>query len=162
MVDMLRQMPVDLEPKRQNRWVLEFPNGINIESWQVQTAGAPKMTINKTEVPYINTTDFVAGKYIWDALTFTFIDPITPSSSQGIMEWVRQHAETATGRMGYASQYKKELILKMLDPAGQEVSKWVLEGCMIENVDFGDLDYGSDDLTNISVTVQPARCILEY
>ena len=162
MADMLRQMPVDLEPKRQNRFVLEFPAGLDIESWQVQTAGKPKMTINKVEMPYMNTTDYVAGKYAWDALTITFIDCITPSSSQSIMEWVRQHAESATGRMGYATQYKKELILKSLDPAGNEVDKWVLEGCMIESVDFGDNDYGADDLSMVTITVQPSRCILEY
>lgn len=162
-VEMLRQMPVDLEPKRQNRWVLEFADPkLGIQPWMVQTAGRPKMTINKTGIPYMNTTTFVAGKFVWDSMTITFVDPIGPSATQLLHNWILQHAESATGLMGLATEYKKTIYLKMLDPAGFEVEKWVMEGCMIETVDFGELDYGSDELVHPSVTIQPDRCILSY
>ncbi len=36
----------------------------------------------------------------------TFKDPIGPSASQALMEWFRLHAESVTGRMGYAAGYK--------------------------------------------------------
>ena len=76
------------------------------------------------------------------------------------MEWVRLHAESITGRMGYAAGYKKDIILYSLDPTGVEVEKWTLEQCQIVSIDFGDNDYSSDDLTNITLEIQPWRCIL--
>lgn len=76
------------------------------------------------------------------------------------MEWVRLHAESLTGRMGYAAGYKKNILLKSLDPTGVEVEKWFLEHCMITSIDFGDNDYSSDELTNITLELQPWRCIL--
>ena len=95
-------------------------------------------------------------------MTIKFRDPIGPSAAQALMEWVRLHAESVTGRMGYAAGYKKNLDLEMLDPTGVVVEKWILQGCLITGADFGALSYASDALAEISVTIQPDRCILVY
>jgi len=42
------------------------------------------------------------------------------------------------------------------------IEKWQLIGCIITNADFGALAYNSDSLADISVTIQPDRCILVY
>ena len=76
------------------------------------------------------------------------------------MEWVRLHAESATGRMGYAIGYKKNLVLKALDPTGVEVEKWTLIGCIISSAKFDDFDYGADDVAKVTITIQPDRCLL--
>jgi hypothetical protein len=76
------------------------------------------------------------------------------------MEWVRLHAESLTGRMGYAAGYKKNILLKAVDPTGVEVEKWTLEQCMITAIDFGENSYEEDGLTTVQLTLQPWRCIL--
>ena len=78
------------------------------------------------------------------------------------MEWVRLHAESVTGRMGYAAGYKQDLTLEMLDPTGVAVEKWILIGCLITKASFGEVGYSGDDLATIDVTIQPDRCILVY
>jgi len=156
---MLRDVPFTYEPKRVNRFFAEIID-VNVEVWQIQKFKRPSMKINSVSIPYMNEQNYVAGRYSWDPVTITFIDPIGPSTSQILMEWVRLHAESLTGRMGYAAGYKKTIILKSLDPTGIEVEKWTLEQCMITNINFGDNDYGSDELTNITLEVQPWRCIL--
>ena len=42
---------------------------------------------------------------------------------QALMEWFRLHAESVSGRMGYASGYKKDIELEMLDPTGVVIEK---------------------------------------
>lgn len=158
--EMIRGIPFDYEPKRTNRFFAEFDDGLGIEVWKVQKFNRPKMTINSVEIPYMNETNYVSGKYKWEEMTITFIDPIGPSTSEQLMEWVRLHAESLTGRMGYAAGYKKNIVLKSLDPTGVPVEKWTLEQCMITKIDFGDNDYDEDNLTNITLTIQPYRCIL--
>ena len=157
---MLIGVPFDYEPKRKNRFFAEFPSELGIEVWKVRSFDRPKLDINSVEIPYMNEMQYVSGRYKWDPLTIEFLDPIGPSTSQQLMEWVRLHAESLTGRMGYAAGYKKNIILKELDPTGIEVAKFFLEQCMITNIDFQEHDYTNDEITTISLTIQPWRCIL--
>lgn len=158
--EMIRGIPFEYEPKRVNRFFAEFDDALGIEVWKVQKFKRPSMKINSVQIDFMNERNYVAGRYNWDEMTVTFLDPIGPSSSQQLMEWVRLHAESLTGRMGYKAGYAKNILLKALDPTGIEVEKWFLEQCMITGINFGDNDYGSDELTNIELTIQPWRCIL--
>lgn len=160
MAEMLRPIPVDLEPKRKNRFVLEFPADLDFAEWMVQTASRPAMNINVTEIDYMNTKTYVAGKVEFETMDITFIDVIGPSTSQKIMTWIRQTFDSATGRMGYATNYKKNLTLKLLDPAGEEVEKWVIYGAFVINANFNDLDHSSDELTDVTITLRYDRAVL--
>lgn len=162
MAEMLRGIPFDFEPKRVNRFYAEFASELGIEVWKVQSFKRPSLSIGKTEIPYLNEMQYVAGRYQWAEMDITFIDTIGPSTSNQLMEWVRLHAESLTGRMGYAAGYKKNINLKALDPTGVEVEKWFIEQAQIVNVDFGENDQGNDDVQMITVTIQPWRCILNY
>ena len=89
----------------------------------------------------------------------TFRDPICPSAAQALMEWVRLHAESVTGRMGYAAGYKKDIELELLYPTGVVIEKWILQGTMLTNANFNDLDYSSSDVADISATLRFDRAI---
>lgn len=162
MANLLSRLPIPNEVKKKNRFVLRFPSSMGINEWFVSTAARPKMTIGSVEIPFLNTSTFVAGRFKWDPMTFTFRDPIGPSAGQALMEWVRQHAESVTGRMGYAVLYKKDIELDMLDPVGVPVERWILQGVMITDINFNDLSYAEEGLADISMTVQPDRCIQLY
>jgi len=157
-------IPINFEPKRNNRFYLEFPNEIldKAEIWKVSEVKRPSMKIESVKIPYMNETNYVAGRYTWDSIDITLLDPIAPSTSTQMMEWVRLHAESLTGRMGYAIGYKKDLLLKALDPTGVEIEKWLLEQCMLTSVDFGNNKQDDDGLQTVKITVQPYRCILNY
>jgi len=156
---MIRTIPFKYEPKRVNRFYAEFID-TGIEVWSIQKFKRPSMKINSVPIMFMNEQNYVAGRYTWDSLSVDFLDPIGPSSSQQLMEWVRLHAESLTGRMGYAAGYKKNILLKALDPTGIEVEKWFLEQCQIVSIDFGENSYEDDALTKITLEIQPWRCIL--
>jgi hypothetical protein len=40
----------------------------------------------------------------------------------------------------------------MLDPTGVVVEKWILEGCFLTSLNFGDLNYSQDELATIDET----------
>ena len=162
MADLLMKMPVPYEPKRQNRFILRFPSSLGINEWFVETAARPHITIVATEIPFLNTSTYVAGRFNWQPLAVTFRDPIGPSASQALMEWVRLHAESVTGRMGYAAGYKKDIALEMLDPTGVVVEKWILYGTFLTDVNFNALSYSQDALATIAATLRMDRCVLVY
>jgi hypothetical protein len=78
------------------------------------------------------------------------------------MEWFRLHAESVTGRMGYAAGYKKDIELEMLDPTGVVVEKWILQGSFMTDLNFNELDYNNDALATIDCTLRMDRCIQVY
>jgi hypothetical protein len=162
MADLLMKMPVPYEPKRQNRFIVRFPSTLGINEWYVTSAARPSAKINATEIPFLNTSTYVAGRFTWDTLRVTFKDPIGPSASQALMEWFRLHAESVTGRMGYAAGYKKDIELEMLDPTGVVVEKWILQGTFIQDINFGELDYSRDEIATIQCTLRMDRCILVF
>lgn len=163
MANLLMKMPVPYEPKKQNRFILRFPSSLGINEWFVTSTKRPSINIGEVEIPFLNTSTWVAGRFTWNSIDVTFKDPIGPSAAQALMEWVRLHAESVTGRMGYASGYKKDIELEMLDPTGVVVEKWILQGTQLSgDVDFGTLDYSAEDIAEITATLRMDRCILVY
>lgn len=162
MSDLLLRMPLNYEPLRKNRWLLRFPSDLGIQEWTVSKAKRPKINQEAKPIEFLNTETYVVGRYKWDPITVTLRDPIGPSASQAIMEWVRLHSESVTGRQGYAIGYKRDIELEMLDPTGVVVSKWILKNAFITSADFGDLDYSQDDLATIDVNIQMDYAILAY
>lgn len=156
------KMPIPYEPKRVNRFILRFPSSMGINEWYVESAKRPSAKIGSVAIPFLNTETYVAGRFTWDTINVTFRDPIGPSAMQALMEWFRSHAESVTGRMGYASLYKKDIDLEMLDPTGVAVEKWILQGTFMTSLDGGNLNYAQDNLANITVTLRPDRCIQVY
>jgi hypothetical protein len=162
MADLLMKMPAPYEPKRVNRFIVRFDSSLGINEWFVTSAARPSAKINSVAIPFLNTSTYVAGRFEWNEIRITFKDPIGPSASQALMEWFRLHAESVTGRMGYAAGYKKNVDLEMLDPTGVVVEKWKLEGCFITDLNFNELDYSRDDLASITTSLRMDRCIQIY
>jgi hypothetical protein len=162
MSDLLMKMPLQYEPLRKNRWLFRFPSDLGIMEWFCESAKRPSIQQKDVEIPFLNTSTWVVGRYTWDTIQVTLRDPIGPSASQAVMEWVRLHSESVTGRQGYAAGYKRDVEIEMLDPTGVVVQKWILKNTMCTNVDFGDLNYSQDDLSTITMTLRFDYAILAY
>jgi len=162
MADLLRQVPIEYELIRVNRFELQFPTELGIESWMVQKAKRPSLKINSVKIPFMNTIFSVAGQYEWEAMEIEFIQTIGPSTSEKLIEWVRLHVESLTGRMGYFAGYAKDLVLTSLDPTGVAVEQWTLQNCWVTDADFGQNDHGDDGLQMIKITIQPQWCVKNY
>ena len=153
-------LPNKFEPKRKFRWVFSIEG---IDAFLMKTAARPSMTLENIEIPYINSVRYVSGKGKWDEMTVTLHDPIAPSGAQQVMEWVRTHFESVSGRAGYADFYKRDCQLKMLDPVGTVVELWDIKGAMITKADFGGgLDYNTNDAIEISLGLRFDNCVLQY
>ena len=162
MSDLLLKMPLNYEPLRKNRWLLRFPADLGIQEWWLSSASRPSIKQTEKEIQFLNTSTWVVGRYTWDTIQVKLRDPIGPSASQAIMEWVRLHSESVTGRQGYAAGYKRDVELEMLDPTGVVVSKWILKNVMITDASFGELDYSQDDVAEIQITLRFDYAILCY
>jgi hypothetical protein len=147
------------EPKQQNRFVL-YADGF--PAYLIKALGAVSVTQATVPLNHINIQRFVKGKTTWGTIDLTLYDAITPSGAQSIMEWVRLHHESVTGRDGYSDFYKKDLTVNILGPVGDIVSEWIIKGAIITAATFGDYNYDNEGAIEISMTVQPDYCVLNF
>ena len=148
------------EPKLSNRFIMNIEG---IPAFLVKTTGRPNITLNEVELNHINVKRYVKGRAEWQQLTVTLYDPIVPSGAQAVMEWVRLHHESVTGRDGYSDFYKKDITFNVLGPVGDKVEEWVLKGAMIQEANFNDLDYANGtDVVDITLTLRYDYAILQF
>ena len=153
-------LPNKFEPKRGYRWVLAIEG---IDSFLVTTTKRPSVSIGSTPIKFINSYRHISnGKGVFSNITVDLHDPIAPSGAQQVMEWIRTHYESVSGRSGYADFYKRDLQLKMLDPIGTVVELWDIKGALLTAADFGSLSYESDEIMKVSITMEVDNCVLQF
>ena len=149
----------NFEPKMKNRFIMEIDG---IPSYLIKTANRPSIQFEVVTLDHINVKRKLKGKGEWQDIEITLFDPIVPSGAQQVMEWVRTSHESITGRDGYADFYKKDIDIYMLGPVGDKIENWKLKGAFINNAVFNDLDWASNDPSEISLTLSYDYAILEY
>jgi hypothetical protein len=147
------------EPKLQNRFIFYIDG---IPAYLIKNADRPKYTSNTVVLDHINVKRKVKGKSDWGNISVTLYDPVTPSGAQAVMEWVRLHHESVTGRDGYSDFYKKDIRFNTLGPVGDVVEEWICKGAIVEGAEFGSGDWTSDTPMEISLTIAMDYAILNY
>ena len=149
----------NFEPKMKNRFIMEIDG---IPSYLIKTANRPSITFEKVTLDHINVKRQLKGKGEWQDIEITLYDPIVPSGAVAVMEWVRLSHESITGRDGYADFYKNDVQIYMLGPVGDKIEQFTLKGAFITSANFNDLDWASNDPSDISLTLSYDYAILEF
>ena len=148
------------EPKQANRFIL-YMDGM--PSYIIKGVSAVTLNQGIVTLNHINVERKVKGKSVWQDVTLTLFDPITPSGAQATMEWVRLHHESVTGRDGYSDFYKKDLTINVLGPVGDIVSEWILKGAFITSTNFGEYSWDTvDTAINLQITVSIDYAVLNF
>jgi len=148
------------EPKQANRFIM-YVDGI--PAYMIKEVGELKIENGEVILNHINTYRKVKGKSKWSDLSMTLFDPITPSGAQAVMEWVRLHHESVTGRDGYSDFYKKDLTINVLGPVGDVVSEWIIKGAFIKDAAFTGYNWDTENQAQtIALTVGMDYCVLNF
>jgi hypothetical protein len=134
----------------------------DIPAFLIKASAKPSLANGEITLDHINVQRYVKGKSVWNTISVTLYDAIVPSGAQAVMEWVRLHHESATGRDGYSSFYKKEVRLKQLSPLGEVIEEWILNGTYIVDANFGSLDWSTEDVVNIEMTLRYDWAFLSF
>jgi hypothetical protein len=154
-----------LHPKHKNRWRVTFANlagGVDSQpmSMQARRVKRPVLSFETIELHRYNSRAWIAGKHNWEPITMTIEDDVTSSASNVIQAQLQkqQFLIGAEGQFlaaaGEGSLYKFVTYLDMLDGNDQVIEKWTVEGCYIEQADFGEVDYTVNEAVTIELTVR--------
>ena len=150
------------DPKRAFRFKVEIGESGTI--WYAKTANRPSVTFAETTHNFMNHTYYWPGKASWNEVVVTFIDPVDPDLGGNLMQAVADSGYTIpVGTNNMTSMSKKSVMeslggagndirIHVIDEDGEQLETWSLKHAWITNINFSDLDYGSDEMSEISVT----------
>ena len=155
------------EPKRNFRFkvlinALDTGLGDGGMVWFAKTCDKPSFTIESTEHQYLNHTFYYPGAVKWQTVSMQLVDPGNPDAVALLASIVQQSgysppgAATALTTMskGKAVDSLGKITIIQLDAAGVAMETWELHNAFVTEAKFGSLEYGSDDLTQIDLTLQ--------
>ncbi len=160
-----------IEPKRKFRWMLYFAG---VPQFIIKTVKKPSFQIATSPHNFLNYEFHYPGKLTWQDVQITLIDPVTPDSAASIYEIIRRsgyvvpsaYAEATPVTISKAEMVAAlgtEIRISQLDEAGgtTPIETWVLSNPLITSAEFDNLDYTSDEMMNITLTIKYDWATLE-
>jgi len=155
-------------PKRSYRFLLSMGTdgtGIGGEenSWLVTQVKKPSVTIGEVSHQYLNHTFYYPGRVEWDTVDVTLVDPVSPNASGMLSRVLEDSGYSVPGNSTVTTAITKEKAVNALgvvtikqigNDNNEPVETWTLNNAFVTNIDWGELSYDSDDLTNITITLR--------
>lgn len=141
------------EPARQFDFMVEFGMLPGIE-FAVQSTNLPNISTEPIEIPFMNETRKVAGKIVVEAGELIVRDYIEPDVAALVNSWRDRVVDVKEGKIFRAADYKSDGFIFTYDGEGNEHQLWRLTGCWPSSVNYGQLDYGTSDQIQITISIQ--------
>lgn len=148
--------------KRKYRWKFEIRTCAGlIPSNFVKLASRPNISIEETEINFLNGKTWIPGKGTWETITVTYYDVAGgpgnnfSSAMYGWLNSVYEFTNPVTLRQASkAAEYGGNATLTLYDGCGNEMENWQLLNVWPQAINFGDLDYSSSEEVTIELTLR--------
>lgn len=155
---------ITIEPKRSFRFFATFSGDNNaIESYAIKTVKKPSFQISEQQHQYVAHTFYYPGRITWQPVDITFVDPVRMDNTSVITNMLYQAGYRKPGneiiaRKSFSkakfNQALGEIRISQIDAEGAMIDEWSLVNCFFTNVDYGQLDYNSEELVVLSTTIR--------
>jgi hypothetical protein len=119
-----------------------------------RSAQQPSLETNPVTVEHINAYFKVKGKLRWNSITLSCYQ-FEGMTAQQLWDYINgSHQTVSSATDTYAPAYKHDMQILTLAPDGDTpVATWKLVGAFIESSNWGDMDWGTDDVIQCEITV---------
>lgn len=135
---------------------ITFCNGQKVDPNFVKTAGRPDITVDDTELNFLNETIWIPGKAKWETITVTYYDVATDQKTK-LLSWLATVYDFTSDTRKMASRvsdYAGTGHLVMLDGCGAPIEKWTLNNMFPTSIKFGELDYSQSEIASIELVLR--------
>ena len=127
---------------------------------QVIDVSRPKISFDEIEVPIYNSKIFLSGKPSHEMLTLNVRDDAAGNVIKLVGQQIQKQfdfLEQASARSGI--DYKFTTRVEVLDGGNGALGPAVLEtfecfGCFLQNTDYGDLNYGTNEVATVALSIR--------
>jgi hypothetical protein len=126
---------------------------------QVQDVTRPKVSFEEMTLDIYNSKVKLAGRYSWEPINLTLRDDAIGGVTKLVGQQIQKQfdfMEQASARSGV--DYKFTTKIEILDGGNGSTNPQVLEtfelyGCFLQNTDYGDLAYGTNEHATVALTI---------
>jgi hypothetical protein len=127
---------------------------------QVADVTRPKVAFEEMPIDVYNSKVYLAGKYTFETITLTLRDDASGQVQALVGQQIQKQfdfMEQASARSGI--DYKFTMRTEILDGGNGALQAQVLEtinlyGCFVQNADYGDLNYATNEPATVALTIR--------
>ena len=153
-----------VEPKRTFRWLLYFTG---MPQFIAKSVKKPSFQVSTTPHQFLNYEFHYPGAVKWQPISMTIVDPVNPDSTKSLYKILENsgYVIPSNYREQFAATISKEamvnalggqIAIAQLDAEGNSntpLEKWIIKNPLITSVDFGELNYSSEEMLNITINI---------
>tara|TARA_R110000765_G_scaffold41777_2_gene88794 strand:+ start:1021 stop:1578 length:558 start_codon:yes stop_codon:yes gene_type:complete len=152
-----------VNPKRKYRFKVEFTGIAPTEAglglaWYAKTCDKPEITVKTGEVNYMAHKFYYPGTVEWNEINLVLVDPAgdtdVASATSDLLERMGyvgpQNASTAVQLPTKSQAFELKII--QINAVGEPIETWTLKNAICTKLGFGQLDYSSEDLSEINMS----------
>ena len=153
-----------VEPKRAFRWLfyLQGPD-TGLPTYVARVVKKPSFTVSNVQHQFVAHTFNFPGRIQWDPVEITLVDPIADDASTALTRILvasgykipanQQEAQYSFSRAKAVTAMGNPTI-EMIDSDSNPIERWTLKNAWVERVDYGQLDYTSEEIVNITLGIR--------
>ena len=161
------------DPKRNFRFRVSFlASNFNVDQngtpdpsgvWYAKKVTQPKVTFTESKHDFLIHKFYWPAKAEWNEIDITLVDPVEPHVSRNFLAAVQASGFNIPGNVvnGYTSVSKAGAVLQLgtiyieqIDAEGTAIHAWSLKHAWAKEISFSDLDYGNEDLSEVTLKVR--------
>jgi hypothetical protein len=127
---------------------------------QVSDVTRPKVAFEEIPLDIYNSKVYLAGKYTFETVSLTLRDDASGEVQKSVGQQIQKQfdfLEQASARSGI--DYKFTTRIEVLDGGNATLAPRVLEtitlyGCFLQNADYGDLNYATNEAATVALTIR--------
>ena len=158
----------DVEPKRNFRFQVQITGltGGDDVLWWAKTVTTPGFEVSEVEHNFLDNKFYFPGRVSWNEVSLTLVDPISVDAVEQTNQLIinsgyvipsgvpSSDAQKSTISKSGATGAIGDVTISILKADGSVVEIWTLNNPFIKSAKYGDLDYSSDDLRTVEMTLR--------
>lgn len=143
------------EPQRSYDFYIELIGLAGLDVIQLSTRNAfiPNPQSEVITIPFFAEERKVAGRLRFADGRIECVDYVDENTFGKLLEWRKLVHNIETGAQGYATDYKKEGNIVLVDPKGVKERAYHLQGVWPSMVEGSNLSYDSNEALTINMTL---------
>lgn len=117
----------------------------------------PSLTHDEITLDAYNSRAYLAGKHTWEPITLTMRDDINGAVTKHVASQLQKQLNQGLQSAPTAGRdYKFGMVIEQLDGSqpGLVLESWSLNGCFIQNANYGENNYATSDVMQITLQIR--------
>jgi len=130
--------------------------------WMAKKADRPTFSLTESKHDYLNHSFYWPARAEWNEVSVTLVDPVVPDIADSLLSFFETAGYNIIGQpdnIDDLSSISKSgivgatgaITIQQIDEKGAPLETWTLNNAWIKEVDFSELDYSNDDLSEVTV-----------